>query len=632
MTVTGEDMRGKIRNQIKFVMAAALLYLGIGQTALAAEDYEEPVRSGQCGANITWERQYIKNLDGVDKDALVLTGYGAMNNYLEKITESTGSYWFEANPPWKGISLYGITLNDRITTIGDGAFYGTTLYDPYQEWSMEGNYGTLILPKNLTTIGKMAFSNAEIDTIYMGANVTKVGEEAYSFARLNDLYVANPSLRLWQSERVFDGCSLETIHAPKGSQAEKDAKAHNIAFEEWDGNILPQTYTLTLDAGEGAFEETATSRRYQISEDRKTAVLRISANGALPASPDIAPTLAGKYFGGWYLDNGKFDFSVALRQDTTLTAKWLDAPAAPELVLENTFDHGVTLRWDRIAETTLKEYRIYRADSAEAEFALKATLTRADAVSAGFCCSDSFSDAEILKKWQCRYRLDAVYENGGSETVKESAVRQVTEGELNAGPIAQLTNGQYVTAKIVTKEKQEIKSLTLHVGETSEELYVALQDKNGGLTFVQDVKEISAFTWGMGRPYPESYASELMMLGSEADMETYAYARFPVSYLNNKTCTRLKGLKETAGKSLYLYAIGRNVANGGYVTKIMIPVTIEAAEEGKEYPSYEERGVVFDDLQAGLQVLRDAVRDRVNYHEIYIKKSACDPSIAAYNA
>lgn len=250
MTVTGEDMRGKIRNQIKFVMAAALLYLGIGQTALAAEDYEEPVRSGKCGANITWEIQAIKDLDGVDKDALVLTGSGAMDSYLEEKREGS-SLWYEAHPPWEGILLHGITLDDRITTIGDGAFYGTMLYDPYQEWSMEGNYGTLILPKNLTTIGKMAFSNAQIDTIYMGANVTKVGEEAFSFARLNDLYVANPSLRLWQSERVFDGCSLETIHAPKGSQAEKDAKEHNIAFEEWDGVIPALTYTLTLDAGDG---------------------------------------------------------------------------------------------------------------------------------------------------------------------------------------------------------------------------------------------------------------------------------------------------------------------------------------------------------------------------------------------
>lgn len=631
MIVTGKDMRGKIRNPIKFVMAAALLCLGIGQTALAAEDYEEPVRSGKCGANITWEIQAIKDLDGVDKDALVLTGSGAMDSYLEEKREGS-SLWYEAHPPWEGILLHGITLDDRITTIGDGAFYGTTLYDPYQEWSMEGNYGTLILPKNLTTIGKMAFSNAQIDTICMGANVTKVGEEAFSFARLNDLYVANPSLRLWQSERVFDGCSLETIHAPKGSQAEKDAKEHNIAFEEWDGVIPALTYTLTLDAGDGAFEETAFSTRYQVSADRKKAVAKLSAKGGVPVSPDIAPVLAGKYFGGWYLDNEKFDFSVALRQDTTLTAKWLDAPAAPELVLENTFDHGVMLRWDRSAETTLKEYRIYRADSAEAEFALKETLTRADAVSAGFYWSDSFSDADILKKWHCQYRVDAVYEIGGSETVMASTVQSLTEGELCVGPIGQLTNGQYVTAKIVTKEKQEVKSLSLHVGETSEELYVALQDKNGGLTLVQDVKGVSAFTWGLGRPYPESYASELMMLGPEADMVTYSYARFPNSYLNNETCTRLKGLKETAGETLYLYAVGRNVGNGGYVTKILIPVTIEAAEADANYPSYEDGGIVYDDLQAGLQILRDAVRDRVNNKVIYIKKSACDPSIAAYNA
>lgn len=188
---------------------------------------------------------------------------------------------------------------------------------------------------------------------------------------------------------------------------------------------------------------------------------------------------------------------------------------------------------------------------------MKKTLSRTDAVSEGFTWTDIFSDADVLKKWDYRYRVDAVYENGGSETVKESAERSLTEGELCAGPLAQLTGGQYVTAKIVTKEKQEVNALSLHVGETGEELYVALKDRNGGLTLLQDVKEISAFRWGLGRPYPESYASDSVMAGSVADMETYAYARFPVSYLHNAACTRLKGLKETAGNRSICMRWGR---------------------------------------------------------------------------
>lgn len=632
MKAAGEEMEGNMRKRIRLFAAAALLCLGIGQTALAAEDYEEPARSGKCGADITWEIQTIKDLDGVDRNALVLTGSGAMDDYLKKVTEQT-SYRYEANPPWKGIMLHGITLDDGITTIGDGAFWGTTLYDPYQGWSVAENYSMLVLPENLTTIGKLAFSNADIGSIYMGPKVTKIGEEAFLDASLNDLYVANPSLNLWQSSAVFDYSTLKTIHAPKGSRAETDAKAHNIAFEEWDGIVPASSYTVTLDANGGAFGETRPGARYQVlGEERTKAVVTVSAKSASVYLPDVAPTLAGKYFGGWYLQDTRFDFNSAISQDTILKAKWLDAPATPELTLKNESDTAVILCWDCAADADIKEYRIYRADSAEADFTIKQTLTRKEADDAGFCWADTFLDAEVIKKWQCRYRLDVVYENGGSETVKESAVRQLAEGELNAGPIAELTGGRYVSAKIVTKNKQEIKALSLHVGESSEELYVALQDKNGGLTFVQDVKEVSAFQWALGRPYPESWASDSVMMGSKPDPVTYAYARFPNNYLHNQTCTRLKGLQETAGEKLYLYAVSQNMGYGGSATKIMIPVTIEAAEEGANYPSYEEGGVVFDDLQEGLQVFREAVRNRVNDQVVYVKKSACDPSIEAYNA
>lgn len=632
MIAAGEEMEGNMKKRIRLFAAAALLCLGIGQTALAAEDYEEPVRSGKCGADITWEIQTVKNLDGVDKDALVLTGSGAMDNYLKKVSDQTG-YRYEAHPPWEGITLYGITLDDGITTIGDGAFWGVTVYDPYQDWSVTGNYSALVLPENLTTIGKLAFSNADIGSIYMGPKVTKIGEEAFLGASLNDLYVANPSLNLWQSSAVFDYSTLKTIHAPKGSQAETDAKAHNIAFEEWDGIVPASSYTVTLDANGGAFGETRPSARYQvIGEERTKAVVTVSAKSTSVYLPDVAPTLAGKYFGGWYLNDTRFDFNSAISQDTILKAKWLDAPATPELTLQNENDTVVILRWDCAADTDIKEYRIYRADSAEADFTIKQTFTRKEADDEGFSWADKFADADVINKWQCRYRLDAVYENDGSETVKASAVRQIAEGELNVGPIAELTGGRYVSAKIVTKDKQEVKSLTLHVGESSQELHVALQDRSGGLTLVEDVKEVLGFCWALGRPYPESYASDSVMMGSEPDPVTYAYARFPNSYLHNPTCTRLKGLQETAGERLYLYAVSQNVGDGGRLTKIMIPVTIEAAEEGANYPSYEEGGVVFDDLQKGLQVLRDAVRDRVNDQVIYIKKSACDPSIEAYNA
>lgn len=602
----------------KFILAAAacLLLLGIGMPVQALE--ERPT-SGECGADITWKYETIM-VEGREADTLVLTGKGAMtNDYLKKVTYEQGSSWhYETEPPWRGWPLYGITLDDRITAIGDGAFGETILYDPNQEEA----YGTLILPKNVTSIGKLAFAHSSIETIYIGDKVTKVGEQAFFDSRMKDLFVASKSLDFSQAEMVFEYSMLETIHAPRDSKAAAYAKAHDIGYEEWDGTDYGKTsYTLTLDAGAGIFPETAQSSRYTFSEDRKTAVRQVSVNTASVPVPDIVPVLEGKYFGGWYLGNDPFDFETALRQDIILTAKWLEEPAAPVLTLRNETDSNVRLAWDKRMDANLRGYRVYRADTAAAAFA---KITDNDLPADSVSYTDYIdNDNDIVKKMAYRYCVEAVYEKDGAEEPVRSD--EVSCGGMiyNAELIKQ-TGGVYVGAKMVNQDGQEISSLTLHEGETSDELFLALVKKDGTTVFWQDaLVENGSFQWGLGLPYPARFP----MNDWSGDTAPYEYASFPMGYLYDTSCTRLKGLKITAGQQLYLYVKGQDPK---FLTAIS--VTVEEAEQGMTYPSYDKEGIVTDDLQSGLQILRDAVRDRVNYRKVYIKKSACDPSIEAYNA
>lgn len=612
----GERMKKNI-----FLMAVALLLLlGTGMPVRASE---EPGDSGQCGADITWKYETVM-VNGREEYMLVLTGSGAMTNeYLKEVDYVEGGTWhWETEPPWGAAELYGIRLDDRITTIGDGAFGSVMLYDPNQAGATGKADGTLVLPENLTSIGRLAFTNAKLGAIYIGPRVTEVGEEAFSFCEMEDMFVASKTLDFGKELDVFFECTLKTIHAPRGSKAEAYAKANGYAYEEWDGTDYGKTgYTVTLDAGDGAFPQTAQSSRYTVSADRKTAVREVSIGAVSVPVPDIAPALEGKYFGGWYLGNDPFAFeTTALKQDTTLTAKWLDTPTVPVLTICNESEYWVTFSWELRMDANLKGYRVYRESTAGAGFVKLADLSAdRDAY------ADMIKQGDVLKKQAYRYYIEAVYETDGMENLVRS--NEVScNGMIYSADLVEQTGGAYMGAKLLNAAGQEISSLTIHEGETSEELFLAFVKKDGTTVLWQDASkdfpERASAEWGIGLPYPARYP----VGDASEDMVPYEYVRFPIGYLNDSRCTRLKGLKITEGQQLYLYVAGQP----GFM--MAIPVTVEAAEPGVTYPSYDDKeGNVTDDLQTGLQILRDAVRNRENYKEVYIKKSACDPSIAAYN-
>ena len=241
-----------------------------------------------------------------------------------------------------------------------------------------------------------------------------MGEQAFFDCSMKHLYVANQTLDFSQAPLIFGSSALETIHAPKGSKAEAYAKANGYVYEEWDGTDYGKTgYTLTLDAGEGAFPQTAQSVRYTVSADRKTAVREVSIGADSVPVPDIAPALEGKYFGGWYLGNDPFVFeTTALRQDTRLTAKWLEEPTAPVLQIENRSEWSAVLSWEMRMDEDLRGYCVYRADTADAEFV---KITENDLSAGSVSYTDYVVEKDILKKQAYRYYIEAVYETGGTE-------------------------------------------------------------------------------------------------------------------------------------------------------------------------------------------------------------------------
>lgn len=611
--------RGKTGRRI--LLAACMLLLGIGIPAQASE---ETPTSGKCGENITWTYEKLATA-GREDDTLKLTGSGEMYNYLEE-KENDFSYWYEAHPPWEGKFFIGVSLDDRITTIGDGAFDSFWLCDVKQGEIDFSQDGTMVLPKNLTSIGRKAFANASIRTLYIGPEVRTVGEEAFFSSHVKDLFVAGTSLDFSKARDVFSYSQLETIHAPKGSKAEDYAKANGYAFVEWDGTDYGKTsYTLTLDAGDGAFLQTASATSYTVSEDKKRAVREVDMDAGSVPMPDIAPVLAGKYFGGWYAGDEPFDFEKPLKQDMTLTAKWLEEPAAPALTLKLEEQWSVTLSWELRMDEGLKGYRVYRADRADAEFV---KITENDLSADRVSYTDPIDQEDIPKKQAYRYYIEAVYEMDGVEkNVKSSEVS--CGGMIYNADLIEQTGGQYVGAKLVDKDGQEISSLSLHIGETSGELFVALVKKDGTTVpwedAAADISGSISFQFGLGLPYPASFPNSY----ASGDMAPFTYAKIPLGYLY-ESCARLTGLQATAGQALYFYVEGR-----GPRFLMAVPVTVEAAEPGVTYPSYDDKtGIVTDDLQAGLQILRDAVRNREQGKDktVYIKKSACDPSIEAYNA
>ncbi len=110
------------------------------------------IRTGRCGANLTW----TLNLEGT----LTISGAGAMTSWLS-----------ESSVPWYSnrSDIKSVVIDNGVTSIGERAFYSCT------------SLTSITIPDSVTTIGDAAFANcASLTSIIIPDSVTSIGDSAFA--------------------------------------------------------------------------------------------------------------------------------------------------------------------------------------------------------------------------------------------------------------------------------------------------------------------------------------------------------------------------------------------------------------------------------------------------------------------
>ena len=122
-----------------------------------------PEAEGVCGDDLTWAwwdpDEYVSG--GYRSGDLVIEGTGDMYNYTTG-TSSSG------RPPWANLKVLYVTVGEGATSIGNGAFLGST------------KLSTVSLPDSLVSIGDGAFYGSTASRIEIGPNVTRIGNLAFA--------------------------------------------------------------------------------------------------------------------------------------------------------------------------------------------------------------------------------------------------------------------------------------------------------------------------------------------------------------------------------------------------------------------------------------------------------------------
>ena len=227
------------------------------------------IASGICGGydgfNLTWR---------IDcSETLIISGEGKMGSYLPK----EGEY-----APWYKYIVRGLIVEEGVTTIGDGAFYGLgnlrevslpstleiignnafencrniseSIVIPENVRSI-GHYafhnckklsGTLVLPESLEFIGAGAFQNCESlsTAVVFPERLREISYDAFLGCGINDFYflhlINEPVIQAASSERPsFD--SWDMLHFGQGFPIDNN---------QWNGYYADNTYAdAVIDSG-----------------------------------------------------------------------------------------------------------------------------------------------------------------------------------------------------------------------------------------------------------------------------------------------------------------------------------------------------------------------------------------------
>jgi len=137
---------------------------------------------------------------------------------LTNITIPDGVIWIGDLDFYDCASLTSITIPDSITEIGYYAFSGCA------------SLTSITIPDSITEIGRYAFFRcASLTSIIIPDSITEIDSCTFSgCASLTNITIPDGVTVI--GNHAFDGCTSLTIHAPKGSYAEKYAIENKISF------------------------------------------------------------------------------------------------------------------------------------------------------------------------------------------------------------------------------------------------------------------------------------------------------------------------------------------------------------------------------------------------------------------
>ncbi len=205
----------------------------ITEVAVSAPAADATVmRSGSCGADLTWE------LD--DEGVLTISGTGAMDDYdsyydmapwhtyrwnydrivVEEGVTSIGMYAF-----YDLSVIESIILPESLTSIGYAAFQRTLMNSieipdavtTIGPWAFESctDLASLILPEALTSIGSWAFQNCDALTeVTLPGSLTSVGESAFAGCDALEILVISEGVAKLGNYAFMDCVALTDIQFP----------------------------------------------------------------------------------------------------------------------------------------------------------------------------------------------------------------------------------------------------------------------------------------------------------------------------------------------------------------------------------------------------------------------------------
>ena len=213
------DYSGKIELSIWLVLANGQKYYDDEPVKL---NIYSKIASGTCGDNLTW--QFF------DNGTLEISGTGEMYDFNIFSSEDKEDYL-----PWREYrrqnQIKKVIVNQGVTSIGSGAFWGFTQYSLIPEVGSDSLI-SVELPSSLKKIGNSAFySCSSLASITIPNSVTSIGRNAFcSCVFLSNVRLPDSLSVL--DRRVFENCiNLKTINFPSSLNEIGGETFHNTGFE-----------------------------------------------------------------------------------------------------------------------------------------------------------------------------------------------------------------------------------------------------------------------------------------------------------------------------------------------------------------------------------------------------------------